>query len=357
MSTRRRAHAHRFAAIGGLGPLGVIGLLTLLVTLGSASQSGFVSDRSALAAQGRSVELSTIQVRGTVGVAGASWNFVSYQSSDGVCMEVEGELSGDQGNVTSCGTPDNPLSWGQGGVTLGNQSYDVAFGLVPPGATGVRLTFRSGTVTSGMTAQGMWASIVPAAAQDANWDLVLIEAVDTSGHATASYQPAALSEYRAAVAALGRAQADPTPIDRGQRVSRSLHVRAAAEPIQQMQALGLGGNQPPPLGPKVPNTPRHPRGVCKSLADVHAVQRAEAVWRAASSSTRLPKRDDSPQAQPSTERARRPLLPTPTACRRHLQSWRQGLRPLGVTSSCANLVYAYKVAAQPEEYLRTAHGS
>jgi hypothetical protein len=213
LSTLSQNHRRRLAVYAGVFTIGTIGLAATLVVRSSAGDAGYVPDPSSLSAQGRTIDLSTVRVRGIIQSAEFSWNVVSYQSSDGLCLEVDGQtpVTGEQGSVTSCGPPEDSLVWAQGGVALEDQWFSVMAGFVPSTTVGLRMTLRDGTVLDGAVANGVWLGVVPTNPKDPTRDPVLVEAVDASGGVVASYEPPALSDYQAAMDTLS---ATEPPLDK-----------------------------------------------------------------------------------------------------------------------------------------------
>lgn len=129
------------------------------------------------------------------------WTVTSYETADGPCVEVVAdEVDGtDQAGVRGCGRADDPLlRWSMGGVEVGGQWFNVAFGQVPPDAASVRLTLGDGTVRtdSDVQADGLWIVVVPGEPTDAGREPVRVDVVDDDGVVMTTEELPSIVEYR-----------------------------------------------------------------------------------------------------------------------------------------------------------------
>jgi hypothetical protein len=182
----------------------LVGVATL-VRSGNAAQPKFVPDPYGLRVQNRTVDASTLQVARSVSVSGVTWNVVSYQSSDGPCLAVEGELAGtsEAGGVTGCGVPKGRgLLWVTGGVAIGDAWYDIVVGQLPAGAVSARLALADGSqiLDRPPASQNVWVGIVASSGPaDSARDVLRIEALDASGNVIDAVVPPPLPDYRAEI--------------------------------------------------------------------------------------------------------------------------------------------------------------
>jgi hypothetical protein len=195
MTRFSRAHLYFILSFAAITLLVGLGLL-VLIDRGRASDNDLLPPDTVLATEGASIDVSSAQVRGTTSSDGVDWSLVTYESSQGSCLEVHAELNADEGNVGGCGASDDPLFSGMGGMSLEGQWYNVSFGRLPEGAVSVNVSFADGTSTHGFVAGEVWMVAQPAAnPTDGSKDLDVIEAIDESGNVVDSVNPPSLSAY------------------------------------------------------------------------------------------------------------------------------------------------------------------
>lgn len=137
------------------------------------------------------------------------WTLTRAGGPDGVCLDLAGEAIGrpDRGAAGSCGatTKNGEFTWAVGGVEVGGQWFNVAYGEVLRGAAEIRVTLGDGSQRSDREfrqAGRMWVLVVPAAdPMDSDADISSIAAVDDSGAELARETPPSLVEARRAASA------------------------------------------------------------------------------------------------------------------------------------------------------------
>lgn len=150
------------------------------------------------ATEGRTVDWGSVRVRleravqapaGTI-----AWQIVSYQSSDGPCLDVYAELAPgeDSGGLVSCGKPDAPFGLGIGGLEFAGNLYNVVYGEAPAGATAMRVVLGDGTVLTRAVTNGVFFILVPGE----DFDVSKVEAVNRKGTSVASIEPPSIQEAR-----------------------------------------------------------------------------------------------------------------------------------------------------------------
>jgi hypothetical protein len=206
MSARRR-----FASIfAGVTLLAIVGMT--IASRAAESPSPYAPDPEALAAQDRSVDPAGPTVlRASDDLASrARWTIVTYESSDGTCLDLWGEPFDGGGRVTlsNCGQPEDPLLWGQGGASVGDSWYNLAFGKIPEGTSSVQVGLVDGTqVTDDLVAGGVWFVVNPAEPTDSSSSFKLVQALDASGALLAEAKAASnLADVRKAEAEIGASQ-------------------------------------------------------------------------------------------------------------------------------------------------------
>lgn len=162
-----------------------------------------------LAAKGRAADLASLEVERTLEspVGRVRWTLVSYDSSDGPCLEVVAEVidGTDHGRLGGCGASEDPqLRWSIGGIDIGGQWYNVAYGQVALDASSVQVTLGNGSVQadSGVRANnGAWIIVLPADPMDSQNEFIRIEALTDSGaQLAAAEELPSLVAYRRAAA-------------------------------------------------------------------------------------------------------------------------------------------------------------
>lgn len=113
----------------------------------------------------------------------------------------------DRGRLGGCGESDDPhLRWGIGGIDIGGQWYNVAYGQAALDASSVEVTLGSGSVQTDSAVRasnGTWLIVLPADPMDAQTEFVKIVALTDSGVHLAVAEPPSLVAHRQAAA--GRA--------------------------------------------------------------------------------------------------------------------------------------------------------
>ncbi len=148
--------------------------------------------------QSNGVEPTAASTTRTVTVGGVSWIVARHDSPGGSCIGVAAEVDGqEKGQVGGgCGTSDNPmLRWGIGGLRVGGQWFNVAYGEVPAAASSVRVTLGDGSVRtdSGVGAgQGVWIVVLAGDPSDRASEVARIEVLDGAGSVIAHENPPSL---------------------------------------------------------------------------------------------------------------------------------------------------------------------
>ena len=121
----------------------------------------------------------------------------------GVVATVEGIAQGGLGG--DCGRPQDPdLGWGLGGLLVGDEWFNVAYGAASPAIATVSVTLGDGTeVADDVGGAGVWLVVVPAGPLDARGDFSQIRALDVTGGVVAEVKPPSLVAYRQQAQAVG----------------------------------------------------------------------------------------------------------------------------------------------------------
>ena len=111
--------------------------------------------------------------------------------------EIDG---GEQGRLGGCGAPDNRLlRWSIGGVEIGGQWFNVAYGHAPGSASSIRLILSDGTARMDSNLQGnagLWVVVVPGSPFDARNDFARIDLRDGTGSLIAQQEVPSLAAAR-----------------------------------------------------------------------------------------------------------------------------------------------------------------
>lgn len=185
-----------------------------LLLVGTAAAGGYaLFDRygptsDELRVQGRVANPATLEVRRSIVVpAGVTWTVVSYDSSDGVCLDAFGELSsgGEQAKLGGCDLA-GEVPYSMGGLQLGDEWFNVIFGQ-SSGAT-VRVTLGSGAIRQDTPENGVWIVVVPSDPTARANDFARVDVLDGAGNVVATIEPPSLAQLRQ-----DAQQAPPVPGD------------------------------------------------------------------------------------------------------------------------------------------------
>lgn len=173
------------------------GVLVLLGSQGGVGQPAYVPDSNVVALEG--IDPATVRIEreleAPVGVA--KWSVVSYRSQSGPCLHASGQLlsGGDSGELGGCGEPDGPFLWFLGGVELGGNWYNVAFGRDPGGAVAaMKVVLEGGGSLRANLVDGIWIVVVPGPQE--LFEVARIEALDSAGSVVSGVTPPSLREAR-----------------------------------------------------------------------------------------------------------------------------------------------------------------
>jgi hypothetical protein len=131
----------------------------------------------------------------TITVDGVPFTISGSSSPDGPCIGVSapgGAVGG------GCGGSGGPFQWGQGGLRVNGQLYNVAFGEAPPDASSMEVVMGDGSTLTADTAHGLWLVVVPASEGDPASDFKIVKAQDGAGNVLAQVHPPSLAALRAA---------------------------------------------------------------------------------------------------------------------------------------------------------------
>ena len=154
---------------------------------------------------GRTVRLgSPLAQRAITSDSAVDWNIASYATSAGTCLVVVGELNGvEEGRVGGCGDRGSSVfNWSVGGLDVGGQWYNLAYGQVDAGASAVRVTLADGsTIADTSPSSGLWLVATPAQPLDNGADIVHVAAVGLDGATIADGAPSSVVAAREAALA------------------------------------------------------------------------------------------------------------------------------------------------------------
>lgn len=144
----------------------VIAAAVLMIATGATAfiltdQAGNLPSRQELSVEGRHVSPETLEVKQSVEIGGIVWTVISYESSDGPCLDVYADtgLESDPGQ-SGCGTPSGPFHVSIGGQEIGGRWYNIAYGAALPGSVTASIESTGGTLNVDVV-DGTWLSIVP----------------------------------------------------------------------------------------------------------------------------------------------------------------------------------------------------
>jgi hypothetical protein len=113
----------------------------------------------------------------TVTVDGATFTVSGSPSPDGYCLIV----SGDGGSLGGCGSSNGPFRFGEGGLRVAGQLYNVAYGRVPDGASSMEAVLGDGSSMSEDASNGVWLFVVATREGDRTTDIAVVRAKDVAG--------------------------------------------------------------------------------------------------------------------------------------------------------------------------------
>jgi hypothetical protein len=148
-------------AVGSLGLVAARGDEPTVEVATVADQIGNLPTKQELAAEDRSVSPETLDVRQSVEVGGIVWTVVSYDSSDGPCLDVYADTGAksDPGQ-SGCGESSGPFNVSIGGQEIGGRWYNIAYGAAVPGAATASIESTGGSQNVDVV-DGTWLSVVP----------------------------------------------------------------------------------------------------------------------------------------------------------------------------------------------------
>ena len=193
-----------------VGP--VVASAGLLLAAGSLVDSLRARATGPVAPQPSSPEPSSAPtVSRTTMVDGVEFTVQRSESAEGPCVDVvatvEGIAQGGVGGGLSgdCGRPqDADLGWGLGGLLVGDEWFNIAYGAASPAVATVSVTVGDGTeVADDVAGAGVWLVVVPAEPLDARSDFSQIRALDATGGVVAEVKPPSLVAYRQQAQAVG----------------------------------------------------------------------------------------------------------------------------------------------------------
>lgn len=149
----------------------------VFASLVGAEAPSYAPDPAIAAVEKQTLRQDTVKVEQVDETAGVTWTLVSYESSDGPCLDVHAEDdSGEWGKIGGCGTPDGPFRIGVGSIFLSGNTYTAAYGRPPVGAERMRLALSDGTTVTVSLVNGTYLHPL----QHGN-DVVRADALDRRG--------------------------------------------------------------------------------------------------------------------------------------------------------------------------------
>jgi hypothetical protein len=128
----------------------------------------------------------------TVSVDGTTLTVSGSPSPDGYCLTV----SGGGGHLGGCGTSKGPFRFGEGGLRVDGQLYNVAYGRAPADASSMEVVLGDGSTLREDASSGVWLFVVAAKAGDRASDFATVKAEDDAGRVLSQVHPPSLSEAR-----------------------------------------------------------------------------------------------------------------------------------------------------------------
>lgn len=146
----------------------------------------------------------------TTTVHGVEFTVQGSECAEGPCVDVvatvDGIAQGGLGGVSGDrGRPEDPdLEWGLGGLLVGDEWFNVAYGAASPAVAMVSVTLGDGTeVADDVAGAGVWLVVVPADPFDPASDVSRIRALDATGGVVAEVEPPSLVAYRQQAQSVG----------------------------------------------------------------------------------------------------------------------------------------------------------
>lgn len=177
-----------------------LGLGTAAVIAGAGDvQPSLLPSEEARSAQHLDVAKSSAQRERSTRVSGLTWDLVSYESSDGPCLDVIGtsESTAETGRLSTCGLEEG-YSISIGGLVIDGRTLNIAFGFSPAGTDTAQVTSADGVVlTDGDARHGEWLFILEGSdLSDESADFASLTFRGRSGEILASRLLPSLSEMR-----------------------------------------------------------------------------------------------------------------------------------------------------------------
>jgi hypothetical protein len=181
-----------FGAVGAAFLAGSL-LVGSVVAKGNDEQGNLPSKQES-SQEGRQVFADTLEMKQSVNVGGINWSLVSYDSSDGPCLDVYANVDPKAApGQSGCGTPDGPFQWSIGGLDVDGEWYNIAYGTTVKGSVTASIKSSDGTLNLDVI-KGSWLSVVPGERMD--YASVTLE--DGSGKPVASVEFPSISKERQA---------------------------------------------------------------------------------------------------------------------------------------------------------------
>jgi hypothetical protein len=133
-------------------------------------------------------------------VDNVTWELSVGNAGDGTqCVTVSAATSTDSGSLGGCGTSSGDFPrLGQGGIRIGQSWYNVAYGLVPSGATQVQVDLANSTTLVGEVSDGGWYVTTSGDNPSDTPDFRTVEALAADSAVVAHTTLPSLSAYRRA---------------------------------------------------------------------------------------------------------------------------------------------------------------
>jgi hypothetical protein len=189
-------------ALGGAVAAVVGAVLITTLTRGGVSLPASPGRVATLVRNGRTVAVGRATAQRTIKEASSGLRLTvsRYSSSAGTCLSVVVVSigGGEEGRLGGCGDRGNPtLNWSIGGIQIGDQWFNVAYGEVSTIASSVRVILGNGRVMSFASANsGVWVVAIPGKPTDQATDIVRIQAVNATGGLIADQHPPSIVALR-----------------------------------------------------------------------------------------------------------------------------------------------------------------